>query len=357
MPDKPSKALPILLAIGLIILVIMNRNLGRRITHLENQLHANHVNQFHETSHLRSLMWDVSNQVATIREEVQQSLRLTFNETVVITAYNSQTGSASAQVSFYLREYNPANSVSVTAQSHSGYTRTAAANFANGSFMAELELPLRYNYTLTFSSTGDTITTGELIQFSPAEELCSRFSFWIGHGHTWRHVPDGGYGSVTIRPYFSNNTNGNQLLYVSALTLCFEIDGNILTSRNLMPYLHGTSWGQEFGLLWDERTALEVAAGIRDNDFFDTDGTFTFYIGDEPGSIPPNTEITVRLTIRDNLGIQYRQTDSILVEQQTVRGGGTFSTIHHHSSWVDFGRCGWPPNRFGDGDGFIRIVR
>jgi len=274
----------------------------------------------------RHTIWNLSANLDTLNEQLFQSTRSTFNEAVRIQSFNTSTASADVEISFYLREHTPGNTIKVTARGQTA-THTATATFTNGHFVATMTLPVQDNYTLTFATDGESVTTGELLQLNLASQLSGRFSYWLSHGQSWGTNQPVTY---TFTPYFSNQTNGNPSLKVNALHLTIEVDDTVIQTWDLMPHLQNSADGQTLAIDWDGLAGITV--------------------GDEPGNIPPGTQFVARLVIYDNLGIRYEQIDGMFAPYAVThsRSGGSASTPVPVREWrYHGGYNGW---------GIIRIV-
>jgi len=291
-----EKSIKIMLVIVIAVLLISNVSLSRRLSNLENELrnitHNVIFSQPHEFNSLHNMMWEVSQDVNTLRDQISQSTSLSFNETARIQSYDSQNATANVQISFYLREHNPADTVSLTATSASAQYNSVAT-FANGRFTANMWLPVRENYSIVFTTDGDTITTGHLMQFNLADRLCQRFVFWVNQGSSSYF---GGRGneptrhSISIAPHLQNRTYGDDMLELALVFLHIESDGQRIRTFDLTEYLHTVGDVQELQHNW-----------------------FEFEVGDEPGQINPGGYVLMHLIMYDNLRIRYEQTNVLHV--------------------------------------------
>ena len=326
MPEKTESAIPTFLLIGIAVLIIMNITSHRRIRTLETQLNNMH-NNFHmqlgDVRHTSHMMWDISNRINELNEQVAQGTRLSFGEAVLIQDYHVATLSADVEVSFSLRTHTPGDVISVTARGQDGQLHNAVATpLGDGRFAASMNLPLEDSYVFTFTATGDTITTGELTRLNLADRLCGRFSFWLNQGHS--SGPNRAT-TISLHPHFINNTDGDQRLNIASIVLYIETEGGeVITSWDFTEYLLNTVHGQQvLDLWWGRDFRLEVGAG----------------------DIRPDELAIARLVIYDNLGIRYEQIDQIFFPGQ-----------------FDFGRSGvqsvpgisWTPG--GAHIGRIRII-
>jgi len=330
MTEKPKTIISLLL-IATAVLLVLNINTNRRVTRLEetiNHLNTNLHNSVQDARQIQVSLWDLSNRIDSINEQIIQSTRLSFDETVLIQGYNGSAALADIKVSFYLKEHNPEYTVSVTARGRGGETHSAVANLSAGRFAANMALPVRDSYVFTFTTSGATLITGELTQLNLEDQLCRRFTYYLSPGHS------AGTNRPTVaslNPEFINNTNGNAALEVNKLVLLVESeDGEIIASWDLTPYLQIQGDRQVLmPLEWDH---------------------FSLTVGDEPGNIRADEFTNARLQIHDNLGIHYEQLDQLFHPHQFDfrggSGGAASMPIPVARAWVDAGYS-W---------GFIRIV-
>ena len=318
---KASSKLPIIiLIVGIIILVIMNRGLSSRLDNLHNAVHS--VNSMHwsESQSTRMTIWELNNRIDELSEMLIQSTRLSFNESIHIQGFDVQTASADVMISFFLREHTIGSAVSVTAACQNGQTHSYVADFSNGRFTANMILPVHGNYTLTFAQQGQVLTTGELMQLDLSDRLCGRFSFWVNTGQSWGSV---GPDVYSLHPRFLNNTQGNDLLEVNHLTLYLEADNEVVRSWDLLPHLmYSGGYTQTFNPGAGREWFFHEAAGFRDIYSIPLELDISFAVGNEPDDVRPGAAV-LRLVIYDNLGIRYEQVDPInLWARQDVAGGG-----------------------------------
>jgi len=315
MTEKSKPITQILLA-GIIVLLIININSGRRISRLEQQIHSISQSQFSgfmDVQNARHTLFSVEHRLNELYQQIERGTRLSFDESVLIQAYHATTTSADIEVSFNLREHNPAHTISVTARGQDGQTHGATVTAENGRFMAAMTLPVQDNYVLTFTSSGDTVITGELMHFNLADQLCNRFRFHMDHGtSSGTNIPT----TINLHPHFRNQTLGNPALNVTSLTLYIETeDGDIITYWDLTHYLQYTTDGQMLYLEWGAWFERAMP-----------DDRFTLTVGDEAGNISPNDFTHSRLVIRDGLGIKYEQVDIIAFPGQFNHIGGRGSS-------------------------------
>jgi len=320
-PEKPRRTIEALLLICIVVLVITNLRLNTRLTHLENSLNNIAIRDMNNMHDIRHSLSEFSNRIDNVGEQLLLSARLTFDEAALIQRYNKETAFADVEVSFYLREHNLGDTVGVIARGRSGDTHTAEASFTAGRFVADMTLPVQDNFTFSFTASGETITTGELMQLDLADMLCRRFTYWVGQGHSSGHGPGGTHNTILLSPTFTNETQGNEALEVVSLNLIVETETAVIRNWDLMPYLGNVGDAQVFGAYWDfnYRTAHEIAAGVREF-IYDDRATFAISVGEDEDVMPGET-IIARLVIYDNLGIRYEQIDMIFVPTTTHMAG------------------------------------
>jgi len=332
MQEKLLKTTNILLVIAIVILFFTNTMLNRRLRNIENSISTLHISHSSEASMTRHTLWNLYTNLNNLSEQLIQNTRSTFNENVQIQSYNAATTSADIEISFSLREHAPGDTVSVSARGQNT-VHTAATAFANGHFIATMTLPVQDNYIFTFTTEGSTITTGELMQFNLANQLSGRFSYWLGHGHSWGTNQPTVY---TFNPHFTNLTQGNPMLEINALHLTIEVDDTAIQTWDLMPYVQNSVNGQVLNMGWE--------------------GVPSISISDEPGNIPPGAHFVARLIIYDNLGIRYEQRDAIVTSHTAshyrVTGGAGGSA----STTIPAPAREWVYRSEHEGWGFIQIV-
>ena len=323
-------AIPAFLLIGIAVLIIMNIVSHRRIANLEMQLNNMHSSFHMQLGDVRNTtsntMWDMSRRL----DELSEQARPSFGEIVLIQNYDIATAMADVEVAFSLRTHTPGDVVSITARGQDGQTHSAVASPQEaGRFTASMNLPLRGNYVFTFTTAGETITTGELAQLNLADRLCGRFSYWLGHSQSsGTNQPT----LVTLHPYFRNNTEGNPALDVTSLSIIVEREnGDVITTLDLTEYLHDTGHGQVLQMGWD----------------------FSLTVGDYPGVIRPDEFTMARLVIHDSLGIRYEQLDEIFFPGQFSFGRGG---VHSITAWESQRAIAWASGDNTVSFGRIRIV-
>jgi len=289
-----SKGVIALLLICVAVLLIITTCTNRRVGQLEwaiNNLQNQQMNNMHATQMMQPNTWEITNRIDSLRDELLQAASLSFDQQVRIEGYDSETASADVVVSFYLREHRPGDVVSISASGQGGAAWSASASVSpSGRFSAPMTLPLNDNYTFTFTSTGDTVVTGELTQLDLADMLCGRFWFALNDGSGSR--PHNQAPIVTLWPEFRNNTEGNQSLRIRSLRLYLESDNETVMSWDLL-------W------IWDE-------IGGHGEDWLQiTTDAISFRVGNEPGQVSPDAPLITRLVIVDELGIRYEQIDPV----------------------------------------------
>jgi len=305
--EKSSKTIAILL-IGIAALLVININANRRISRLETQIQNisnNQVSSFHDVQHTRSMLWNIESQLNELGDQIERGTRPSFDESIVIQTYHAQAASADIAIAFNLRQHNPADTVNITARSQTGQTHNAVATTTgDGHFTAAMTLPVQDNYVLTFTTSGDTITTGELMQFNLANQLCNRFVFHMSQSSSFGpNQPV----TISLHPHFKNYTHGNPALNATSIVLYVETeDGDIITSWDLTPYLQISDSGQTLETFWG------------------WEHDFSLTVGDEAGSINHTGFTNTRLAITDGLGIRYEQVDMLALPGQfgNFRGRG-----------------------------------
>jgi len=304
--EKQSKVAAILMVAVLMLLVINNLRLNSRMRNLEELLQDTNIQLSHSANNIRS---SISILRDTLSEQIIQSTRITFNEHVNISAYNAATTMVDMQLSFYLREYTPGSIVTITARGQDGQVYTGNATRLDGRFVSDMSLPMHDSYTLTFTAVGDTIVTGEIMQFSPTVWLTDRFILWIGQElYAFRYT--GGAASITITPRFRNNTHGNPMLNINSMVMQIEVDGIVVKTRCLTNYLFDTGYYQVLDLM-GRRSRSDVKAMTMPIPIETVNkGTITLNFGDGYGQIPSGTTV-YRLVIYDNLGIRYEETSML----------------------------------------------
>lgn len=352
MSEKTNNAITIVLLISIVVLVIININLGSRLTNLEMSLNRFQSNQIQE---MQSLRWELLQEINSINEQIVQSTKLSFDESVLIQGYNKPDSSVNVEISFYLREYSIEDNVNVTAVGLNGQTFSAEANLSeSGRFTAAMTLPAQDNYILSFTTNrGLSIKTEELTTLPLADKLCNRFRYTLGNGRQFfntnsiTYTLNPHFANVTLNPHLVNNTSGNQALTLKKISLSVEADGIVIGTWDLLPYLQNRGNMQTIDAD-DIRGHIEIPVVLRSRN--DEENARSRDLG----YIISDELFVARLVIYDYLGIRYEQADQIYVSSSPNRGGGSGG-----SSGI--GSAGSPPNRFIEyGEyawGFIHIVR
>jgi len=312
MQEKPKKIFMIPLLIGIVILIFMNMSLSSRIADLERGISHMQFNHFNE---MRNIQWEISQGMDRVNEQITQLARISFDEMLNVLNYDRNALSADVEIAFNLKEFNVGDVVSVTARSTSGQTHEAIAELSEaGRFSAIMTLPVQDNFVLNFTARGDSVISGNLMDFNLANMLCDRFRFSLGFGMTSvgsNRTSGGEVTGVTLLPYLSNDTQGNSALEIRDITLLLISGGNVTEQWDLLPY-------------------LTTIGGIQSLDILEHD-TFRF----EPVEIVYEgrafMEGVLKLVMHDNLGIRYEQMEEIpffrSMGEFAVGGGRTFSFI------------------------------
>ena len=268
-------------------MIILTIFIGSRINHAIMLINNMHMAQIHDAHSTRHNLWELTNRIDQLQNELQQAARPTFNETIQILHHGN--GVAETEISFYLRQHTVGDTITVTARGQSGQVTSAVAVFTNGRFHTTLPLPLRDNYAITFAAEGATIQTGELLQFNLENTLLQRFAYWPGDMLNFgsAHNPIDG---LVFNPMFRNFTEGNEMLNVRELTLYVETFANgvpeTIATWDLMPYLRSSAYGQGLNAPQD---AFSISINHNNAD----------------------TGIFTRLVIYDYLGLRYEQVNEI----------------------------------------------
>jgi len=233
MSDKVKNTVNILIFLCVVALIIININLYTRLNSLEkwvvNQISEVNVQRVNEMNLIRS---DFMNRVDTINEKIEQNSKISFNESALIHRYNPSTTSADVEISFYLKEFDIHDEVTVTAKGQSDETFRVTANRSDSEiFSAYMTLPVWENYILNFATGVDIKRTGELMKISFSDKLAGheRFSYHFSHSY-------GTSGSnalpivVTFQPNLINYMRGNEALAIKDIYLIFEYNNAIIWS-------------------------------------------------------------------------------------------------------------------------------
>jgi hypothetical protein len=264
-------------------------------------------------------------------EQFIQSARLSFDEIAQIQSFDRANATANVAVSFSLREHTIGGIVGITARGQSGETYAAHTAFLDGRFVADITLPLRNNFTLSFTAeSGDTLTTGELMQFNLAEMLNRRFEYWLSQGSS----VSGAEHTIWFTPSFRNETRGNSALEVQSLSLVLELENEVIRNWDLTPYLRVVENLQLLQMENYDTFRLDVSEG---------------------GDVAPNENAIARLIIYDNLGIRYEQVDMIFTGTGITHVVGR-SFSQREVFPVPVPAQVWADGFHGDEWGFIRIV-
>ena len=326
MQEKPGKIPTIIMLIAISVLIIMNMNLSSRISNLELGIHNIQHNQVNE---MRNLQWEISSRMDSIEAQISQLSRISFDETLDVLSYSSDTLSANVEIGFNLKEFGYDDDVSISARGMGGQIFTAVADRSDtGRFTATISLPVQDNFVLTFAAIGAAVTSGNLMELSLADRLCDRFRFSLGVGGSTTHATHGNRASsvITFIPHLINVTEGNDLLAIRNVSiLALSDDGNVFREWDLMPYMltDGISQFIEGFDLWEW------------NRFQLTDS-----------EIEDNAITAVRLVIYDNLGIRYEQMDPVPFfhtrgSGETLVGGSAAAFTQFPDRVIRYGEDSW----------------
>lgn len=233
-------------------------------------------------------------------QQMLQNERLSYDETVNIGNY-VENGTVEAEILFSLKEYQPDADVSVYVNnSKSGIVHTTAKNIGNGKFSAMFSLSVQGDYSFSFESNGNTVTTGILIEYYSFEnELLSRFKTEIGC-ESENIASNSNYIKLGFYPYIINCYDGRDVLKIKNASLRAVSDGKELWIKDLTQYIvdDGTIQSVVFGTSADQM--IKMAAGEIPPS--ETDNS-PFYTEIQMG------KLELILTIEDNLGINYSRNE------------------------------------------------
>jgi len=281
-----------LIAIGIVVLLVMVFRINNRVSRLESSVHNVNNNQmtaFHDIRMTSSQIWELTNRFDIMNSEIIQATSPSFNHQINIQNFDTETAVAEILISFNLREFAPGDMITINAINAVGQNfSTEATTSLDGRFFAYIDLPVYANYILTFTATGDMITTGELMRLDIENMLSGRFGFFANPSvSSWLNHPT----RVTLWPSFTNHARNDPSLGLKELVLSLEIDDEVVQTWDLMPYL----------LNIDGEHVLRINEDL----FFDVDTNEDIY--------RDATQIITRLHIIDNLGIEYEQVDIIFM--------------------------------------------
>lgn len=313
MSNKSTKAIPGLLIVGIFVLIIINLNLSSRLSHLEQG-----VNQlsFGQNQLSQSLRHEIFFGLDTISEQLARESSLSFAESTAILGYNSSDASADIEVTFYLKEFHPEDTVYISARGINGQTFTAPASIsAAGRFTAIITLPLQDNYSLSFTLFGASNRSGALTDLALANMLCERFRYNLLVAQFFNNAQPTG---ISLNPHFANYTQGHEDLRIRTILLIIEADGTEIARWDLRPFLRDEGGRQV----------------VDDSDL----GEYLQH------SIDGNSgeSFVARLIIYDNLGIRYEQMDQIIIfDRPNMSGNFGF----YYSDWqnrvIEAGEASW----------------
>ena len=287
-----EKKLLIALCIGFVALIIMNRNLTTQLRFMEQNLQ---LNQSHQNMDILRINQDLRHEFHLLREEMAQANRLSFGEDVTITAFQPESQTATASVTFHLREFDPQATVTVLATSGDGQQVEAiATQGAPGQFFASLDIPLQASVELHFSAAGQQVIAGHLTAFHLPGMLADRFRLHTANS-MWT-LGRSGPGGRSIAPFFANNTGGNALFEVDRLYLVTLAQGQIVEEIPITALVQNRGANQV--MEWDgNRPPLELDDSIT----------------------------AVKMVVYDRLGLRYEQMEWI--PQPMPTHGGAMAPV------------------------------
>jgi len=292
-----------LMLICVVWLLFINYNINRRLDSLDLALQTVIINQ---TPDMHTMLSDIYVNVDSLKEEINNNTKLSFNETMQISSYNIASLSSNIKVSFNLKEYSAGDGVSITIRGMSGQIYSAEAILSEtGEFSADLEIPILDSYVLSFITRGPTIRSGELAHFNLANDLCDRFKYSFSYSFSGSDYQTAIY---SLNPYLSQDAQGSGDMTVDEIRLILESGGGgVIASVDLTPFLQTNENYQ----------------------FIDTDSVMEqlqFTVGNGQGQLIPDENIVARIVINDHLGIRYEQTDQFQVQNiQNQNSSGFFS--------------------------------
>ncbi|MCL2361488.1 MAG: hypothetical protein FWC73_06725 [Defluviitaleaceae bacterium] len=290
--SKP-KTLITLLTIAIIVLLIIVFRINRRLSHLEaniSNMNNNFFNAIHDVRMIQTHIWDLSNRIDALADDITQSTMLSFDHQLQVQSYDADTATAEVLVSFNLREFTPGDMIIISARGSDGQIISEEASASqDGRFSTVMNLPLRDNFALTFATHGSTVITEGIGHIDLQDMLSGRFAFFTNQGtSSGTNQPT----RVTLWPQFTNNTQGDPALEVQELVLTLETEDEVIKTWDLISYWH------EVSRLESEGLAFTVTAG---------------------GDISPDSQnVITRLRITDNLGIEYEQVDFLFLPYWNV---------------------------------------
>jgi len=302
------------LFIGIIVLGIMNINLSNHINNIENYMQLINANMSNVVNGMYPTNSDILDKVDSINHQIIENGKLCFNETTQINGYDTSTSSANVEVSFSLKQFSSEDEVYVTAVDTSGSSyefKTLPSGM--GRFTATMSLPLQENYTLSFTAKGVTNTSDSLPDLSLADTLCGRFKYNLGTNQTYSSNQS---QTMRLTPQFSNDNQGNSELKVNEISLTVESASKIIGSWDLSSYLKDDGITQV--LYSDSQQQIQSGSGSAPTELRPDLNLPALHNVIEFAM--PAAGAEVRLSIVDNLGIHYEETDQINA------GGVTYST-------------------------------
>jgi len=114
--DMTKKIILSFVLIGVVLNIIINVNLNNRLKNLEPSLSNMSAGYSHLYNEINSLRWDILNKIDAINEQAIHNAKLSFGESASIQRYDISSSTAEIVVSFYLKEYNVGEKVSIMAR-------------------------------------------------------------------------------------------------------------------------------------------------------------------------------------------------------------------------------------------------
>ena len=341
--SKISNAVLVLICVAVVfaIFILILHDLYSYVLSLETQIRNIRSNQ---STEIESMRRDLSSEIDSINKQIEQIVqtsKLSFDESVLIQRYNGPTSTADVEISFYLKEYNAEDDVNVTAQGLNGHVYTAAASLsAAGRYTAAITLPVQDEYVLNFISKGLSTKIGELTELSLAEELCKRFYYYIESRQS------GGFRQntriVTFIPKLSNNVQENEALKIKKLSLVVESGGAVIRTWDLLPYLSSGINDQSIN---PNNISGQFQIPLDEIEFDESN--------ESQHSSTPYKVAQVKLIIYDHMGVRYEEVDSLEIYTRF----DMISLPDFAGGFVPVGALGW---FIEDGEyawNYIHIVR
>jgi len=315
MSGKSAKTVIIVLFVCVVALGIMVYKLYGRIDGLETSISSLNSSLSPGVEGLYSMQQDLSNRLDSVSNQITENGKMSYEEKTSIKGYNISALSANVDVTFGLKQLGSDDKVYVTALDQTGRTYDFATETSGmGMFTAAMTLPVQNDYTLSFTAKGTAVTSGELLELPLQDNLCARFSYSFGTGFSSGDSQS--QPTYSISPTFSNDTQGNSALKVKELSLSVVSAGKTVGSWDLLPYLQDQ--GNIQTTQADNRITTQIAAGVRPaapDPAYGLQNLIEFAL--------PDGNATSTLSITDNLGIHYEQSDPIYVS--TVQNGSIYN--------------------------------